>query len=44
MEGITSSAGVYEVPEELREIRATVRQIARDRVAPRAADIDADDS
>jgi alkylation response protein AidB-like acyl-CoA dehydrogenase len=36
-------AGVYEIPEELRDFRATIRQIARERVAPRAAEIDATD-
>jgi alkylation response protein AidB-like acyl-CoA dehydrogenase len=38
-----TSDGVYEVPAELRDFRATVRQIAQERVAPRAAEIDARD-
>ena len=38
-----TSDGVYEIPAELRDFRATVRQIAQERVAPRAAEIDAED-
>src|ERR1051326_9518479 len=34
---------VYEIPQELRDFRATIREIARERVAPRAAEIDATD-
>jgi alkylation response protein AidB-like acyl-CoA dehydrogenase len=34
---------VYEIPQELRDFRATIRQIAQERVAPRAAEIDATD-
>jgi acyl-CoA dehydrogenase len=34
-------AGVYAVPQELLDYRDTVRQIAVERVAPRAAEIDA---
>ena len=32
--------GVYEIPQELRDLRDTIRQIVTDRVAPRAAEID----
>src|SRR5919204_6114493 len=39
----TLRSGVYEVPEELLEFRAAVRQLAVERVAPRAAEIDASD-
>jgi alkylation response protein AidB-like acyl-CoA dehydrogenase len=34
------AAGSYEIPQELLDLRATVRQIARERIAPRAAEID----
>jgi alkylation response protein AidB-like acyl-CoA dehydrogenase len=33
----------YELPEELEEFRALVRQVAEDRIAPRAAEIDETD-
>jgi alkylation response protein AidB-like acyl-CoA dehydrogenase len=33
-------AGVYEVPEELRDFRDLVRRLAQERIAPRAAEID----
>jgi alkylation response protein AidB-like acyl-CoA dehydrogenase len=39
----TELAGVYEIPEELRDFRDTIRQIARERVQPRAAEIDRTD-
>jgi alkylation response protein AidB-like acyl-CoA dehydrogenase len=32
--------GVYEIPEELREIQQTIRRIVDERIRPRAADID----
>ncbi|GIK78238.1 MAG: acyl-CoA dehydrogenase [Acidobacteria bacterium] len=35
-----AGAGVYEVPEELRDFRDLVRKLARERIAPRAAAID----
>jgi alkylation response protein AidB-like acyl-CoA dehydrogenase len=35
------AAGVYEIPQELRDFRDTIRQIVRERVWPRAAEIDA---
>ena len=37
------TAEVYELPEEHKDFRATIRQLARERVAPRAAEIDATD-
>jgi alkylation response protein AidB-like acyl-CoA dehydrogenase len=37
----TFASGVYEVPQELRDFRDTIRQIVRERVWPRAAEIDA---
>ena len=37
----THSAGLYELPPEFVEFRDTIRQIVRERVAPRAAEIDA---
>jgi alkylation response protein AidB-like acyl-CoA dehydrogenase len=33
-------AGVYEVPEEMRDFRETIRQMVEEKVAPRAAEID----
>ena len=33
-------SGVYEVPEDLRDFRDLVRQLAQERIAPRAAEID----
>jgi alkylation response protein AidB-like acyl-CoA dehydrogenase len=33
-------AGIYEVPEELRDFRDLVRRLAQERIAPRAAEID----
>jgi alkylation response protein AidB-like acyl-CoA dehydrogenase len=32
--------GVYEIPRELLDLRDTIRQIARERIAPRAPEID----
>ena len=37
------SGEVYELPEEHRDFRDTIRQLARERIAPRAAAIDASD-
>jgi alkylation response protein AidB-like acyl-CoA dehydrogenase len=34
---------VYDLPEEHKELRATIRQLAQERIAPRAAEIDRDD-
>src|SRR5215210_7620421 len=36
-----STTEVYELPQEHRDFRDTIRQIVRERVAPRAAEIDA---
>jgi alkylation response protein AidB-like acyl-CoA dehydrogenase len=33
-------ASAYETPQELLDLRATIRQIARERIAPRAGEID----
>lgn len=35
-----AASDLYSIPQELREIRATIRSLARERIAPRAADID----
>jgi alkylation response protein AidB-like acyl-CoA dehydrogenase len=35
------AADVYEIPQEMRDFRDTIRQIVREQVAPRAAEIDA---
>jgi alkylation response protein AidB-like acyl-CoA dehydrogenase len=37
------SADVYELPQEHKDFRATIRQLAQERIAPRAAEIDATD-
>ena len=39
----TALSDVYEIPQELRDFRDLVRQIAQEQVAPRAAEIDASD-
>jgi acyl-CoA dehydrogenase len=39
----TTVSDVYDIPEDLRDFRDLVRQIAVERVAPRAAEIDATD-
>ena len=36
----TLSHDVYAIPQEHLELCATIRQIARERIAPRAAEID----
>ncbi len=36
----STGAGVYEVPEELRDFRDLIRRLAEERIAPRAAEID----
>ena len=33
-------AGLYEIPQEMRDFRETIRQIATEKIAPRAAEID----
>ncbi len=37
------SVAVYELPDEHKDFRATIRQLAQERIAPRAAEIDATD-
>jgi alkylation response protein AidB-like acyl-CoA dehydrogenase len=37
---MSAVADLYAIPEEHREFRDTIRQIARERIAPRAAEID----
>jgi len=39
-DAIGAGAGVYEVPEELRDFRELVRRLAEEQIAPRAAAID----
>lgn len=39
-ETTSAAAGVYEVPEELRDFRELVRRLAQEQIAPRAAEID----
>ncbi len=41
MSSTVDTARVYAVPDELREFRDAIRQIVADKVAPRAAEIDA---
>ena len=36
----TTTADVYSIPQEHLDFRDTIRQIARERIAPRAAEID----
>ena len=35
-----AGTGVYEIPEELRDIRELVHRLAQEQIAPRAAEID----
>jgi alkylation response protein AidB-like acyl-CoA dehydrogenase len=35
-----TGTGPYQIPEEFRDLQATIRQIAQERIAPRAGDID----
>src|SRR3954467_5633398 len=37
----SSYADLYDIPQELRDFRDTIRQIVKERVWPRAAEIDA---
>src|SRR5919206_5140121 len=39
----TTLTDVYEIPQEHKDFRALVRQIAQEQIAPRAAEIDATD-
>jgi alkylation response protein AidB-like acyl-CoA dehydrogenase len=36
----TTTSDVYEIPQELADLRDMIRQLAQDRIAPRAAEID----
>ncbi len=40
MTGATAESGLYEIPLEFADFRETVRAIAREKVAPRAREID----
>ena len=40
MSGVDVGAGLYEIPQEMLDFRETIRQIAVERIAPRAAEID----
>ena len=39
---VTAYPDLYELPQELRDLRAMVRRLAQERIAPRAAQIDRD--
>ncbi|MDX6640788.1 MAG: hypothetical protein QOF12_1799 [Solirubrobacteraceae bacterium] len=41
MDGSTAMADIYDLPSEHKDFRDTIRQIVTERVAPRAAEIDA---
>jgi alkylation response protein AidB-like acyl-CoA dehydrogenase len=41
MRGMSAPADIYSIPQEQLELRDAIRQIARERIAPRAAEIDA---
>ncbi len=38
----TTTSNLYDIPQELADLRAMIRQVAQERIAPRAADIDRD--
>jgi hypothetical protein len=40
MSSLLARIGSYEIPRELLDLRVAIRQISRDRIAPRAAEID----
>jgi alkylation response protein AidB-like acyl-CoA dehydrogenase len=40
MSASAAGEGVYEIPQELLDLRATIRQIAQERIVPRASEID----
>jgi len=43
MRGVsTTTSDLYDIPQELADLRAMIRQLAQERIAPRAADIDRD--
>src|SRR3954463_1527923 len=41
MATVDSYTDLYDIPQELKDFRDTIRQIVRERIAPRAAEIDA---
>ena len=41
MSDTATTSDIYSIPEELKDFRDTIRQIAQERIAPRAAEIDA---
>src|SRR3954451_10327194 len=41
MATVDSYTDLYDIPKELKDFRDTIRQIVQERVAPRAAEIDA---
>ncbi len=40
MTGVELGAGLYEIPQEMIDFRETIRQIATEKIAPRAGEID----
>src|ERR1700743_2356826 len=42
MTDVEIGTGIYEIPQEFVDFRETIRQIATEKIAPRAADIDRD--
>ena len=42
MTDFETGTGLYEIPQEMVDFRETIRQIATEKIAPRAADIDRD--
>src|SRR6202789_2483855 len=40
MTDVEIGTGIYEIPQEMVDFRETIRQIATEKIAPRAADID----
>src|ERR1700742_4321380 len=40
MTDVEVNAGLYEIPQEMVDFRETIRQIATEKIAPRAGDID----
>src|ERR1700743_3782928 len=42
MSEVEVGMGLYEIPQEMVDFRETIRQIATEKIAPRAGDIDRD--
>ncbi|CAN5632320.1 acyl-CoA dehydrogenase [soil metagenome] len=42
MSDTATASDLYEIPQELKDFRDTIRQIAQEKIAPRAGDIDRD--